>query len=209
MVMRVFADMVNAAILAVCAAILASSVFGAEITGKESVHIGQLATFSADVEGDWLVVPAKGVGVAKDTGKKALYLSATVEGEYTIIFFAVENGAPVITQKALTVGTPEPTPEPQPNPAPVVTLTNAEREAVSSVMSSILRGIEAGTIRTPQGARATFKKLLTEKIAACEDGTCALSENMIDAIRTWEASMDITTLEGIRIGFKKVLEGLK
>lgn len=197
-------------VVAVCFAVM---MFGAEISGPESVQTGQLVTFTADIEGDWLVVPAKGVGVAKDTGKKALYFAATCEGDYTLIFFAVENGAPVITQKALTVGEvkpepkPEPEPSPDPNPAPTVMLTAAERAAVSSVMTSIIKGIDVGTIRTPQGARATFKQMLSDKI--CSGGSCALSNELTQAIKDWESTMDITTLSGIRSGFTTILETFK
>ena len=187
-----------------------SLAFSAEIAGPESVQIGQLATFSADVEGDWIVVPAKGVGVAKDSGKKAMYLAATREGELTVIFFGVEAGTPVITQRALTVGTPEPAPAPEPSPAPTpkLNLTDAEREAASEAFQAVINGIEAGTIRTPQGARATFKKTLVQKTVNCANGQCSLSANVSKAISEWERSMDLTTLDGIREGFEKAKSGL-
>ena len=184
----------------------------AEITGPDSVEVGELATFSADVEGDWIVVPAKGVGVAKDSGKKALYLSATREGDFTIIFFSVENGQPVITQRAVTVGNPEPEPQPEPQPEPkpepALNLTDAEKEAVSSAFQAVINGIEAGTIRTPQGARATFKSTLVQKTVNCANGQCSLSANVSKAISEWERSMDLTTLDGIREGFEKAKSGL-
>ena len=183
----------------------------AEITGPDSVEVGELATFSADVEGDWIVVPAKGVGVAKDTGKKALYLSATREGDFTIIFFSVENGQPVITQRAVTVGTPEPAPAPEPSPAPTpkLNLTDAEREAASEAFQAVINGIEAGTIRTPQGARATFKKTLVQKVGTCSGGSCSLSSGLTTAIETLEKGMDLTTLDGLKTGFEKALEEWK
>lgn len=179
--------------------IAASIAWGAEVKGPETFEPGALVTYTADIEGDWIIVPAKGVGAAKDSNRKNLYIAATVPGDYTLIFFAVEDGKPVITQMVFTVEGIQPAPNPE--PAPKIHLSEAEAEAVSEAFQAVLEGIRAGNIRTPQGARATFKTSLVSKV-----GTP--SEEMTVYLTKVETSVDLTSLEGIQAGFKNALEEL-
>ena len=181
------------------------------VTGPLEVKPGTLATFVSDVEGDCVIYPIGKCSFAKDSGGKSLYFASPITGEYTLIWFGMRDGKPEISTFVFFVGTPEPEPEPnpEPNPEPVVKLTDAEKGAAKSAFQTVLDGIEAKTIRSPQGARAAFKNALIREIGTCTPNGCTLPIGLSNALKTWETGMDITTLEGIRKGFATAMEGLK
>lgn len=187
---------------------LVTSCFGA-ISGQTEVVPGTLARFESDIEGDALVYPVGNATFAKDSNGKAVYFASPKDGEYTLIFFGIRDGKPEITTHTFVVGNPEPTPDPTPSPTPDVKLTDVEKKAVLESMQAVLDGLEQGNIRTPQGARAAFKNALVAKVGKCTSSGCTLPTGVTQAIKTWEASMDITTLDGIKAGFTKIKEGLQ
>lgn len=182
----------------------ASLAFSAELSGPESVQIGQLATFTADIEGDAILVPAKGIALAKDSNRKAFYVAAQAEGEFTFIFFGVENGAPVITQKSLTVGTPEPEPTPEPQPTPIVTgLTETEKTALRTAADAVVRGIQSGTVRQPNHARMEFKRIATKQLGG------KVSDEVQVFLKRWTDENAVTTLDELKATFTEMREELK
>lgn len=206
--------------------IAASIAWGAEVKGPETFEPGALVTYTADIEGDWIIVPAKGVGAAKDSNRKNLYVAVTVPGDYTLIFFAVESGNPVITQKAFTVqgATPSPAPEPAPNPEPepdlktiagvtrsgVAALDGAQKEkeivAMESAIADTVAAIDAGTVRTVPGARATFRQLWRERASEVSGETEVRWRELLDGV---SEPMDFSSLETMKAGLLEMKGALR
>ncbi len=186
-----------------CLVFAFSSVFGAEIVGKDTVTVGELATFEASIEGDCLVYPSEGVGLAKDSNKKTFYIVGKNEGVYTLIFFGVENQSPALKQFEFVIAPdckPQPIPEPQ--PTPVYNLTENEKEVAIYALESVLNHINRGTIRTPQGARATFKNAIVNRVVN-------ISEGFEKTLEQWTQETDFTNVQTIKNSFEKILGGIK
>lgn len=177
----------------------------ATLSAPERVDAGRLATVKSNVRGDWLIYPPDGADLAKDSDEQTLYFVARRDCELTVIFFGVEDGKPVITQTAIQIG-PAPAPEPSPTPAPVVTLTDREKAAAHAALTAVIQGVEAGTIRTPQGARSTFKQTLTQRGQVCKGGTCYLPDSLSRLADEWTARTDFTTVETVKASFEGFLK---
>lgn len=180
----------------------------AAISGPAEVELGTLAVFQSDLEGTATLATGKG-NIAIDSNGRTVYFATPKEGEYTLLFFGLRNGKPDIASHTFVVGKVAPAPTPTPTPEPEVKLTDTERSAVLTAVRSVLAGIEAGTIRTPQGARAAFKNVLVSKVGSCSINGCTLPNSVNVAIKTWESGMDITTMDGLKAGFAKIEEELK
>ena len=179
----------------------------ATLSAPERVDAGRLATVKSDVKGDWLIYPPDGADLAKDSDEQTLYFVARRDCELTVIFFGVEDGKPVITQTAIQIGpAPAPEPSPAPSPAPVVTLTEREKAAAHAALSAVIDGVEAGTIQTPQGARSTFKQMLTAKGQVCNGRTCYLPDSLSRLADDWTARTDFTTAQTVKASFETFLK---
>lgn len=184
----------------------------ATLTGPETAEPGRLIVFQADIEGDWWVYPPDGADLAKDTDGKTLYFVPHKKGTLTLIFFGVEDLKPVISQTAVQIGPapkPEPVPDPEPEPAPQIKLTQTEKQAAISAFQAVINGIDARTIRTPQGARSAFKQSLTQKASDCSGGYCQLSAELSAALEAWTEQTDFTSLDTIKSSFQNILKELK
>lgn len=161
----------------------------------------------SDVKGDWLIYPPDGADLAKDSDEQTLYFVARRDCELTVIFFGVEAGKPVITQTAIQIGpAPAPEPSPTPSPAPVVTLTDREKAAAHAALSAVIDGVEAGTIRTPQGARSTFKQTLMAKGQVCNGRTCTFPDSLSALADDWSARTDFSTAQTVKASFETFLK---
>ena len=189
-------------------ALIAPTIATAAITGPTEVEPGMLATFQSDLEGTATLSTGKG-NIAIDSNGKTVYFASPTEGEYTLLFFGLRNGKPDSASHSFVVGKVSPEPAPSPTPKPEVKLTEAERSAVLEATQAVLAGIEAGTIRTPQGARATLKNVLVSKVGSCSVYGCTLPNSLNLALKSWETGMDLTTLDGIKAGLGKIKEELK
>ena len=164
----------------VCALVATGSVLAGDIAGPDNITPGQFASFTSELDGDWALFPDMPGCYAKDTGGKALYLAIPDCGVYSVAHFAIVDGRPVIEQKTLTVGKAEP---PKPDKMEI-TLTDAEQSALTYAANEVVKGLNNGTITTPQAARATFRLALTTKLAG----------NISDAM---EAKLKELTAEGV------------
>lgn len=180
----------------------------ATLTAPERAEVGRLQTVQSDVKGDWLIYPPDGADLAKDSDEQRLYFVARRECELTIIFFGVEAGKPVITQTAVMVGAePAPTPLPDPTPpVPVVTLSEREQAAAVGALNAVIVGIDDGTIRTPAGARSTFKQVLMTKGQVCNGRQCYLPETLKKLTEDWTQRTDFSTLDAIKESFTEFLK---
>ena len=184
----------------------------ATLTGPETAEPGRLTVFQSNIEGDWLIYPPDGADLAKDSDGKTLYFVAHKKGTLTLIFFGVEDLKPVISQTVVQVGSapkPDPDSDPEPDPAPEIKLTQTEKQAAISAFQAVISGIDAGTIRTPQGARSAFKQTLTKKASNCSNGYCQISSELSAALEKWTEQTDFTSLETVKASFQNILKELK
>lgn len=167
-----------------------SPLWGAELKGPESVTAGRILTFTADAEGDAILFPAEHTDLIKDSDKKHFYIATNIPGKYTLVFFAVEDGDPVLCQKVFEVRPlpepdPEPKPGPDPKPEPDMDLTETEKEGLIWALQSVCFHIEKGSLSSPAGIRASFKTAVRQKILTETKAVTELLEDWTD--RTdWE-----------------------
>ena len=190
-------------ILSVCSTLAC----GASLNGPETVTAGRIAVFTAEVEGDALIFPAEHVDLLKDSDKKTFYTATNVPGKYTLIFFAVEDGKPALSQKVFEVKalpspspepSPAPSPAPEPEPGPDLDLTEQEKEGLIWALQSVCYHIEKGNLSSSSGIRASFKTAVTQKILT---ETKAVSGLLDD----WTQRTDWTNAESIKKSFSTFL----
>lgn len=187
------------------------SALSSTLSGPETVKPGELASIECDETGVWIITPTKGVQFAKDSNGQKIYIVGQKEDEYTVIFFGVVKGNPVLLQKDITIGTPEPEPEPEPSPspspAPVVKNLNAEdRAALAASLTFTIQSIETGRIRTVQGARSTFKQSITSRASVCDGTSCHLKKEVSEVLDAWTDEADFSTLETTKESFQSFLK---
>lgn len=181
---------------------------GANLTGPETAQVGRLVTINSDVQGDWLIYPPNEADMAKDSDEKTLYMVARKEGEFTIIFFGVEEGMPVITQMSLYIGEtviPIPEPSPNPNPVPITKVSQEDKEALIYALQRVISGVDNGSIKTPQGARSTFKQALMTKGQVCNGRACYLRESLQKIADELTERTNFDTAETVKNSFETFL----
>lgn len=113
---------------------------------------------------------------------------------------------------------PEPTPEPEPEPDTSIEGTiktevekiNSEKRgeeitALSDSFVSVIDGINRGVIRTPEGARATFRSIWAVNAAKQSNTTPNTYKDLITAI---SAKIDNTSIQTIRSDYEKIVNAL-
>jgi len=178
-------------------------VHSATLTAPERADAGRLQKVTSDVQGDWLIYPPDAADLAKDSDEKTLYFVGRRDCELTVIFFGVEKSKPVITQTTVIIG-PVPEPTPEPSPAPVISLTQKDKETAAYALRRVIDGIDAGTIRTPQGARSTFKQEIQRK--SCSGGYCQISPELSAALDVWTEQTDFANCETVKASFEGFLK---
>ena len=177
----------------------------ATLSAPEFAEVGRLQTVKSDVKGDWLIYPPDGADLAKDSDEQTLYFVARRDCELTIIFFGVEGGKPVISQTAIMIGAepaPSPLPDPTPSPVPAVKLTERERSAALAALNAVIDGVDAGNIKTTNGARSVFKQTLTAKGQVCNGRTCYLPENLKALTENWTERTNWDSVATVKESFE-------
>ena len=196
---------------------LPSLLHAAVLTGPDALEPGTLGIYTSDTPGAFLMIPASEWEIAVDSNGKQVCFATMHEGQYTLIQSTIEDGEIVQTTKTIIVGkaTPKPEPEPKPEPTPeptpspkkvTVVLQEAERQALLGAVEATLQAMEDGTIRTPQGARSTFKNALWSRGKVCTSTGCYLPQALSKAVAEYEKLMDLTTVEGLKAGMKLIQE---
>lgn len=187
-----------------------ASLSAANLSGPERAEAGRLAAVKSDVPGDYLIYPPDAADLAKDSDEMTLYFVPRRNCELTVIFFGVEAGKPVISQKTIQIGAapepePEPSPSPDPTPSPAVKLTDREKAAAASALHAVIDGVTDGNIRTPAGARAQFKQTLMAKGQICNGRQCYLPANLQTLADDWTERTDFSTAETVKASFETFL----
>lgn len=180
----------------------------AEIKGPEELEPGRIGTFETDLKGSALVFPAGKGDLVQDTGKTRFYFSSTVEDEYTLVFFGVdESSQPVLLQKVFRVESeeeiePSPEPKPDPKPSPSVKLTDAEKKNLAWCLECTLANINSGKIINAYGARVSFKAYASQAFQSP-------SEAVKQTLDRWSADSNWETLNDSTVSLKKFLAEVK
>ena len=172
-----------------------SPLWGAELKGPESMTAGRILTFTADTEGDAILFPAEHTDLIKDSDKKHFYIATNIPGKYTLVFFAVEDGDPVLCQKVFEVR-PLPEPDPEPKPGPDMDLTETEKEGLIWALQSVCFHIEKGSLSSPAGIRASFKTAVRQKILTETPAVTAVLEDWSKRTDWKNAAAVLTSFEG-------------
>lgn len=194
-------------LLEMCFALAAGSCSAAEIKGPEQTAPGRLAVFQTDVPGAFTVFPKADFAV--DSSGQRLYFTGTAEGEYVVVFAAVENDAATLSEFhfQVTADAPEPAPLPKPKPEPkpipvdpLSGLTLNERAAVKVAVEATVRELEAGNIQTVQGMRSAFRQTLRNILG---ENT---SPAMTDKLTEWTMTIQWTSTAAAKEGLTALIK---
>ena len=195
----------------------------AEITGAVGCNAGELAIINCDKEAVWSVYPAEyATSYAVSNDGRTLYFASPKTGKVTFFAASVVDGLPYLEQHSLYNGLeipdikPEPTPTPE--PAPIVeTLESVitanakgkpadELTALADSFAFVVDGIDRGTIKTPVGARETFRAIYAEKGIAAGEKTLDDLSQLVDAI---SGKIDNSTLKALRDDYETAAKTIR
>lgn len=200
---------------------LTAAVALAEINGASGCRAGELTILTSDNPAVWQVYPAEyATSYAISEDGKTLYFASPKVGKVTFFAASVVDGQPFLESHPLYNGidvpdgdptpTPAPTPTPEPAPEPTPTFEtfvktvakdvesdnkNAEVAALQETFDAVASGIDRGTIKTTEGARATFRGMWAEKAVQISDSTLTNWEKALSLISNKIDNTSITTIK--------------
>ena len=210
-------------LLLTLAVLLACNGLQAAITAPDAVEAGQLAVCKSDAPATWTVYPQeyRGSYYVADGGCTCIFASPS-KGVVTIIAASVDDsGSVVIDEHTLYNGEAAPAPDnvdPAPDVEPVQeTLesviasdnsqaTAADLNALSNAFATVVQSIDNGAIKTPAGARETFRAVWLRTAAmtnpAAIDALAPLIGKLSDMI-------DNSDLQAIRRDYTAIVAALR
>ena len=195
----------------------------AAITAPDAVEAGCLAVCKSDTPATWAIYPQsyRGSYYIADGGSSCIFASP-IKGVVTIIAATVNDAGGVdITEHTLYNGeaAPEsdnvdPAPSPAPEPETLesivetsdVTATAADLNALSNAFATVIQSIDNGAIRTPVGARETFRAVWLRQAAATNPTAIDVLKPLIDALSD---KIDNTDLQTIRRDYTEIVAALR
>ena len=179
------------------------------LSGPErAAEVGHMQKWKSDTQGTWMIFPPNAVEVESDSDAMTVYFVPLREGTLYPTFFYIQDGTIRHEQLTVPIGAaPDPTPDPSPapSPSPAVKLTDREKAAAASALHAVIDGVTARTIRTPAGARSTFKQTLNAKGQICDGRRCYLPEALQKATDDWSARTDFSSAETVKASFEGFL----
>lgn len=202
------------------------------ITAPTTCSNGELAVIESDTPATWTVYPEeyRASYCIADNGTRCFFASPQ-KGAITFIAASVDTtneNAPVAVIHTHTlyygVSAPEGDDseevEPKPTPEPDTSLEGTikteigkinsdkrgeEINALSESFVSVINGIDRGVIRTPEGARTTFRSMWAVNAAKQSNTTPNTYKDLITAI---SAKIDNTSIQTIRSDYERVVNAL-
>ena len=214
---------------AIIALLAAAAICRADITAPDSVEAGCLAVCKSDAPATWVIYPQsyRGSYCVTDGGSSCIFASP-VKGVITIIAATVnDEGGVDIAEHTLYNGeaapepdnvdpAPSPTPEPEPETEPEtlesiietsdVTATAADLNALSNAFATVIQSIDNGAIKTPAGARETFRAVWLRQAALTNPAVIDNLKPLIDALSD---KIDNTDLQTIRRDYTEIVAALR
>lgn len=192
--------------------LLACNGLQAAITAPDAVEAGQLAVCKSDKAATWAIYPQsyRGSYYVADGGSTCIFASPT-KGIVTIIAASVDdNDSVVIDEHTLYNGEAAPAPDnvdPAPSPAPTpetlesvietadVHATAADLNALSNAFATVVQSINNGAVRTPAGARETFRAVWLRTAAMTNPAAIDTLQPLIDKLSAMIDNSDLTTIK--------------
>lgn len=156
-----------------------------------------------------MVFPPDAVEMANDSDGLTLYFVPLRNGTLYVTFLYIQDGTIIYDQIPVPIGSapePDPEPEPSPSPAPKIKLTDREKTAAKAALEVVINGVENGTIKTPAGARSTFRQTLQAKGTVCDGRQCYIPQNLQDLADNWTERTDFSSVESIKTSFQGFLQ---
>ena len=203
--------------------LLACNGVQAAITAPDSIEAGSLAVCKSDIAATWTVYPQsyRGSYYVADGGSTCIFASPS-KGVVTIIAASVDDsGSVVIDEHTLYNGEPAPTPDnvdPAPSPTPTpetlesvietsdVQATAADLNALSNAFATVIQSIDNGAIKTPAGARETFRAVWLRQAAVTNPAAIDKLSGLIDKL---SAMIDNSDLQTIRRDYTAIVAALR
>lgn len=211
-------------LLAVVLTLVFAGVVNAEITGTTETPAGELVILNCDREAVWTVYPDDYLAsfAVSDDGK-TLYFASPKKGSVTFFAASIVEGSPCIERHTLYNGievpddVPEPEPAPTPKPEPVETLesivadttidgtTADDYKALADSFSAAVSGIDRGTIKTPAGARETFRATWARKAGETNPDALNLFADLITKLSD---KIDNSSLDKLKADYTIIVTAL-
>lgn len=196
----------------------------AAITAPDAVEAGQLAVCKSDKPATWAIYPQsyRGSYYVADGGCTCI-IASPVKGIITVMAASVDdNGGVDIAEHTLYNGEPAPTPDKTDDDAPDVTpapdtlqsvietsdvqATAADLNALSNAFATVIQSIDNGAIKTPAGARETFRAVWLRQAAITNP---AAIDNLAPLIDKLSAMVDNSDLQTIRRDYAAIVAALR
>ena len=199
---------------------LSGSIAAGEVNGPDFVKAGELATFTSNEPAAWAVIPENyKESVFIDSGRKILIFASPVKGTVSIIAATATDGAANIEIHTFINGDKPDGNEPEPEPGSLEEIVRNElikienrqaaeagREKLAGVFQTVIDGINKGTIRTPEGARETFRRYWEYEAATAGAGTLEAYRSLISSV---SSQIDWTDTETVKSNFESIKKALK
>lgn len=196
---------------AIITLLLMATVCRAAITAPDAVEAGQLAVCKSDTTATWTVYPQsyRGSYYVADGGSTCIFASPA-KGVVTIIAASVDDsGSVVIDEHTLYNGEAAPEPD-KTDPAPYVepvqeTLESvietfdvqasaADLNALSNAYATVIQSIDNGAVKTPAGARETFRAVWLRQAAVTNPAAIDTLQPLLDKLSDMIDNSDLTTI---------------
>ena len=203
--------------------LLACNGLQAAITAPDVVEAGSLAVCKSDTAATWAIYPQsyRGSYYVADGGSSCIFASP-VKGIVTIIAATVNDAGGVdIAEHTLYNGEaapepdkvdPAPSPEPEPETIDSVIAadnsqaTAADLNALSNAFATVIQSIDNGAVKTPAGARETFRAVWLRQAAMTNP---AAIDNLSGLIDKLSAMIDNSDLQTIRRDYTAIVAALR
>ena len=208
---------------AIIALILMATVCRADITAPDAVEAGQLAVCKSDKPATWVIYPQsyRGSYYVADGGSTCI-IASPVKGVITVMAASVDdNGGVDITEHTLYNGEPAPAPDktdPTPDVEPVqetlesaietsdVQAAAADLNALSNAFATVIQSIDNGAVKTPAGARETFRAVWLRQAALTNPAAIDNLQPLLDKL---SAMIDNSDLQTIRRDYTAIVAALR
>ena len=215
--------MTNTRLLLTLAVLLACNGLQAAITAPDAVEAGQLAVCKSDTAATWAIYPQsyRGSYYVADGGCTCV-IASPVKGVVTIIAASVNDAGGVdIAEHTLYNGeaapespdvapTPVPTPEPEMIDSAIASdnsqATAADLNALSNAFATVIQSIDNGAVKTPAGARETFRAVWLRQAAVTNPAAIDALQPLIDKL---SAMVDNSDLQTIRHDYTAIVAALR
>ena len=195
----------------------------AAITAPDSVEAGSLAVCKSDTAATWAIYPQsyRGSYYVADGGCTCV-IASPVKGVITVMAASVNDAGGVdITEHTLYNGEPapdvdktDPAPAPEPKPETLesivetsdVQATAADLNALSNAFATVVQSIDNGAIKTPAGARETFRAVWLRQAALTNPAAIDKLSGLIDKL---SALIDNSDLQAMRRDYAAIVAALR